>query len=140
MIEIDGRIRIPDDELEFEFIRSPGPGGQNVNKVATSVRLRFDVRRSKSLPDGVRRRLLEQEAGRIRGDGILIVRASRFRTRERNRRDAIERLAAMIRAATRVPRPRRPTTPGAAARRRRLEEKRRRSRIKRQRGRVDDEE
>ncbi len=139
MIEIDGRIRIPDDELEFEFIRSPGPGGQNVNKVATSVRLRFDVAHSPSLPDDVRRRLMEREAGRVNADGVLTIRASRHRTRERNRREAVERLEAMIRAALHVPRPRRPTRPTAASRRRRLEEKRHRSRIKRQRRSLDEE-
>jgi ribosome-associated protein len=121
------------DELRFEFFRSSGPGGQNVNKVATAVRLRFDVRNSTSLPPAVKERLLRLAAGRLTEDGVLLIEARRFRTQERNRDDAVGRLMAWIEQASTAPHRRRATTPSPAARRRRLEAKQRHSATKRQR-------
>jgi ribosome-associated protein len=115
-------------------VLASGPGGQNVNKVASAVQLRFDVRRSPSLPDEVRARLERLAGRRLTQDGVLVIDARRHRTRERNREDALERLAALIRKAAVPPVPRRPTRPSAAARRRRLEAKARRGTIKRLRG------
>jgi len=123
----------PPDELRFEFFRSSGPGGQNVNKVATAVRLRFDVRNSTSLPSEVKERLLRLAANRITEDGVLLIEARRFRTQERNRDDAVARLMAWIAKASEPPRPRRPTRPSPASRQRRLDAKQRRSTTKRQR-------
>ncbi|MDS4010156.1 MAG: alternative ribosome rescue aminoacyl-tRNA hydrolase ArfB [Defluviicoccus sp.] len=127
---IVGDLVIDSAELEERFVRSGGPGGQNVNKVATAVQLRFDVRHSPSLPVDVRARL-ERLAGRmVSRDGVLIITAQRFRTQERNRQDALERLLEWIRRALIVPRSRRPTRPSAAAVRNRLEAKRRRATLK----------
>jgi ribosome-associated protein len=125
--------RISADELRFEFFRSSGPGGQNVNKVATAVRLRFDVRNSPSLPSEVRDRLLRLVANRLTDDGVLLIEARRFRTQERNRDDAVERLLAWIAMAWEAPRRRRATKPTKAARQRRLDAKKRRGAAKRER-------
>ena len=125
-----GDLVIDSAEIEERFVRSGGPGGQNVNKVATAVQLRFDVRHSPSLPADVRVRL-ERLAGRmVSRDGVLIITAQRFRTQERNRQDALDRLMEWIRRALIVPRSRRPTRPSAAAVRNRLEAKRRRATLK----------
>jgi len=124
---------IPADELHFEFFRSSGPGGQNVNKVSTAVRLRFDVRTSPSLPFEVRDRLLRLAANRLTDDGVLLIEARRFRTQERNRDDAVERLLAWIAKAWEAPRRRRATKPTKAARQRRLDAKKRRGAAKRER-------
>ncbi len=124
-------IAIPDAELVERFVRSAGPGGQNVNKVATAVELRFDVAGSPSLPEPVRERLLARRDRRVTGEGVLVISAQRFRTQERNREDARERLAHFIEAGLHVPKPRIATRPSRGARERRLGEKKQRSTIKR---------
>ena len=130
MIAVTPSIALDEAELEEHFVRASGPGGQNVNKVATAVQLRFDVRGSPSLPDDVRARLMRLAGQQITDDGVLIVRASRFRTQERNRQDALQRLLALIRAAAEPPIPRRPTRPTRASQQRRVESKRRQSVLK----------
>jgi ribosome-associated protein len=132
MIRITDHIAIDESELDESFIRSSGPGGQNVNKLSTAVQLRFDVRRSPSLTDEVRARLTR--------DGVLIITAQNHRTQERNRADALDRLTELIRQAAVRPVPRRPTRPTKASRRRRLETKKRRSGIKALRGGAPHEE
>jgi ribosome-associated protein len=127
-------LPIPEGEIRLEFTRSSGPGGQNVNKVATTVRLTLDVRRSRSLPDDVKERLLRLAGRRAAESGVLRIVARRFRTQGANRKDALARLAALIRRAEAPPTPRRRTKPTAASRERRLEDKRRRSARKRERG------
>jgi ribosome-associated protein len=131
MIYITRTIAIDEREIHQEFIRASGPGGQNVNKVATAVQLRFDVGNSPSLPDSVRDRLMRLAGRRITEEGILIIDARRFRTQERNRQDAINRLVALIRKAAEKPKPRRKTRPPLASKRRRLEAKRHRGETKR---------
>jgi len=134
VIKITKDIAIDERELREEFIRASGPGGQNVNKVATAVKLRFDVVHSASLPEDVRSRLIRLAGKRISEEGVLVIDARRFRSQERNRQDARERLVALIRKATQRPKPRRKTQPTAASKRRRVEEKRRRGAVKRIRG------
>ena len=136
MIRVTRNIAIDEREIEQHFIRASGPGGQNVNKVATAVQIRFDVAHSHSLPEEVRGRLISLAGRRMTKDGILVIDARRFRTQERNREDAIGRLVTLIRAAAVRPKPRRRTKPTLASKRRRLEAKRQRSELKRGRRRV----
>ena len=131
MIHITDSISLDEREIEENFVRSAGPGGQNVNKLATAVQLRFDVRHSPSLPPDVRARLERLAGRRLTGEGVLIIVAQRHRTQERNRHEARERLIDLIRRAARPPKPRHATRPTAASRRQRLESKTRRSRLKR---------
>ena len=133
MITVTRSIAFDESELQFRFIRSSGPGGQNVNKVSTAVQLRFDVGNSPSLPGDVRTRLIRLAGRRITQDGILIIEARQFRTQERNREDAVERLKELIREAARKPKPRKKTQPTAAARERRVESKKKRGEIKKAR-------
>jgi ribosome-associated protein len=137
MLQVSDTLAIPDDELVERFVRSAGPGGQNVNKVATAVELRFDIAASPSLPEPVRARLLARRDRRITDEGVLVISAQRFRTQERNREDARERLAAFVAAGLRAPTPRIATRPTRASKLRRLDAKRGRSTLKRDRARRD---
>jgi ribosome-associated protein len=131
MIPVTAKIAIDEREIEEQFVRASGPGGQNVNKLSTAVQLRFDVRHSPSLPPDVRTRLERLAGARLTRDGVLVIIAQRHRTQGRNREDALERLLDMIRQAVVAPVKRRPTRPTKASRERRIESKKRQSSIKR---------
>ena len=130
MIRVNAQIEIDEREIDESFVRASGPGGQNVNKLSTAVQLRFDVRRSPSLPGDVRTRLERLAGSRLTRDGVLVIIAQRHRTQARNRDDALERLVDLIRRAAIAPRPRRPTRPTAGSRERRIETKKRRGSVK----------
>ena len=133
MIRVSPHIEIDEREIEEQFVRASGPGGQNVNKLSTAVQLRFDVRHSPSLPPDVRARLERLAGARLTREGVLVIIAQRHRTQARNREDALERLIALIRQAAVAPVKRRPTRPTKASRERRIESKKRRAGIKQQR-------
>jgi ribosome-associated protein len=130
MIRVNAQIELDEREIQEDFVRASGPGGQNVNKVSTAVQLRFDVARSPSLPDPVRARLVTLAGRRLTQDGVLIIEAERFRSQRRNRDDALQRLIELIREACEAETPRRPTRPTLASKKRRLESKQRRGETK----------
>jgi ribosome-associated protein len=130
MIAINDDLALDEGEITETFVRASGPGGQNVNKVASAAQLRFDARNSPSLPEPVKARLLRLAGQRATQDGVIVITARRFRSQERNRDDARDRLVALIRVAAEPPKPRRPTRPSAAQREERLSAKARRSVVK----------
>ena len=134
MIRITETIGIDERDIDERFVLASGPGGQNVNKVATAVQLRVDVDRIRGLRDDVRTRLVRLAGRRMTADGILVIEAKRTRSQERNRADALERLVGLVRRAAELPRPRRPTGPSRAARAKRVDAKKRRSMVKQRRG------
>jgi len=137
MLRINPDIVLQDEELEWQAIRAQGAGGQNVNKVSSAFHLRFDIKAS-SLPDQIKQRLLAMRDHRISGDGVLVIKAQRFRTQEKNRADATERLRELIISATRMQKKRRPTKPSRASQKRRMDSKTRRGQTKRLRRSLDD--
>jgi len=134
MIEISPSRKIDERELTFDYIRAAGPGGQNVNKVATAVQLRFDIWGNDSLPIDVKARLVKLAGKRVTGEGVLIIEARRFRTQEKNRTDAIERFVALVGKSLEAPKPRKKTRPTAGSREKRLQSKKKRSEVKQTRG------
>ena len=140
MIQVTPDIAIDENEIQEEFIRASGPGGQNVNRVASAVKLRFDVIHCSSLPEDVKKRLLRLGGKRVTKDGVVVIHARRYRTQEKNRQDALGRLVALIQKATAKPKARHRTSPPHESKERRLQNKQRRAGIKRQRRPVDPDE
>ena len=138
-LEISAAISIPMSEIVMSAVRSQGAGGQNVNKVATAIHLRFDTQDSSALPDRVKHRLLSLSDHRITDDGIVIIKSQAHRSQDRNRQAALSRLAELIRSALREPKRRIPTRPSRKAKQKRLDDKNRRSVIKKSRGKIDDD-
>lgn len=137
MLKISNNVTIPEAEIEWQAIRAQGAGGQNVNKVSSAIHMRFDVRAS-SLPEFYKERLLRLSDKRLTSDGVIVIKAQRYRTQEKNLDDALARLAALIRGATVVQKARKATRPSKAARQKRMDKKTKRGRTKSLRGRVDD--
>ena len=139
MIAITPSLALDESEIQFEFVRAAGPGGQNVNKVATAVQLRFDVRRSPSLPAEVKARLVKLAGRRVSEDGILVITARRYRSQEQNRADAVQRLVKMIQKAATRPRVRKATRVSQSAKAARVDEKKRRGQVKHRRHRPSED-
>jgi len=133
MLKITDTIQIDEREIQFDYIRASGPGGQNVNKVATAVQLRFDIPTSSSLASDLKGRLLRLAGSRVNTDGVLLIEAKRFRTQEQNREDAIQRLSELVRRACEKPKVRHKTNPTRASKEERLKEKKQRGAIKKSR-------
>ena len=140
LIPINCHLFLDDSEIEESFVRASGPGGQNVNKVSSAVQLRFDLSGSRSLPEDVRERLRRLAGHRLTREGVIVIIAQRYRSQERNRQDALDRLVALVRRAAEPPTPRRPTKPSRAAKKRRLQAKARRAVTKEQRRSISDQD
>ena len=138
MLEINSDITIKTAEIRFDFVRSSGPGGQNVNKVASAAQLRFDIRNSTSIPDEIKPRLIKLAGKRVNSEGILLIDARTSRSQSQNRAEALERLKTLILKALHKPKPRRKTRPTAASKEKRLRSKKMRGNLKRLRGNVKD--
>lgn len=135
-LNISPGITIPLDEVDLSAVRAQGAGGQNVNKVSSAIHLRFDIPNS-SLPDAIKQRLLALRDSRINNDGVVVIKAQRFRTQEKNRTDALIRLQTLVSSVTTAPRPRRPTRPTRSSQKKRMDSKTRRGQVKSLRGKVD---